>query len=458
MGLGLGMLVAGQLAISIMGNTFVNGAGQPIRLLGVDRPGTEYACQQGWGYSNGAEDQADADAIAAWHVNAVRIPLNEDCWLGINSEGFYGSALGYQQSIETYVQDLNADGIYAILDLHWSAPGTVVADEQRPMPDSHSATFWTSVASAFKNNPAVVFDVFNEPYSPAADFPDDSPSYPVSWSCWRNGGCQVPVTADGADPGNNPQTYTAVGMQTLVNAIRSTGATQPIMVGGLSYSNDLSGWLANEPTDPDNQLAASVHVYEGENCSSDDCWNAQVAPVAAQVPVVAGEFGGNSCPSSDGAAFDNDFMGWADTNNVSYLGWGWLEGVTPDCNDYYLIDQDGNPASPNGTALHDHLAALAAGPPATTTSTTPTTSTPNTTPTTSTSSTTPPTTTSTPVTTTAPATTAPKSTSTTATTAVHKVKKPACVVPKLHGFTLTRAHRKLAAAHCRLGKVHRPRC
>ncbi len=55
----------------------------------------------------------------------------------------------------------------------------------------------------------------------------------------------------------------------MVTAIRSTGATQPIMLGGLSYANDLSGWLANEPSDPlatspeGSQLIASSSQLRG---------------------------------------------------------------------------------------------------------------------------------------------------------------------------------------------------
>ena len=114
----------------------------------------------------------------------------------------------------------------------------------------------------------------------------------------RDGGCTLPVTVDGTDPGSDPQTYTAVGMQALVDAIRATGASQPILLGGLSYANDLSGWLAHEPTDPDHQLAASFHNYEGEACSTLSCWNDEIAPVAAQVPVVTGEFDENDvCPA-----------------------------------------------------------------------------------------------------------------------------------------------------------------
>jgi endoglucanase len=366
------------LSIAIVGNHFVNGDGQTVRLLGVDAPSTEYACEEGWGYgSSTVGTVADAAAIATWHADAVRIPLNEDCWLGINGQPSYDHAAGaaaYQSFIETWVDALNAEGIYAILDLHWSAPGADVADGQLPMPDDHSAAFWTSVATAFRSNPAVLFDAFNEPFSPQAD--GDSPDV-VSWSCWDLGGCVVPDAVDGTTPDPSEQ-YTAVGMQALVTAIRATGATQPILLGGLSYANDLSGWLANEPTGPDRQLAASFHNYAGETCDTVTCWNTEVAPVAAEVPVVTGEFDqGYDCvdPPSGSISptdFDNAFMDWADTKGVSYLAWGWW-ALSPDpsttaCtatsgggdDSYALIDDDGAAMAPDGTTLQAHLAALAA--------------------------------------------------------------------------------------------------
>jgi hypothetical protein len=428
------------LSISIAGNRFVNGLGQTIRLLGVDRPGTEYACEEGWGFSDGDDDPAaaaaDAASIAAWDANAVRVPLNEDCWLGINGEPAYRpggdtqsqAQAAYRQTVETYVSDLNADGIYAILDLHWSAPGTVVADGQRSMPDDHSAAFWTSVADTFKSNPAVVFDVFNEPFSPAADGSQYS-AYRVSWSCWLDGGCTVPDAADGDAPVAG-QTYTAVGMQALVNAIRATGADQPIMVGGLSYANDLSGWLADEPSDPDGQLAASLHVYEGNSCDEVSCWNSAVVPVAARVPVVAGEFDEDQCPSGNDD-WDDTFMDWADQAGVSYLAWGWFVDVTPDCSDggYYLLDHTGDPLAPNGTAVLAHLESVAAASAGSTTITSPLTT---------------------------PGTTAPTTPVTESPGARHP-GKPECVVPELAGATLARATRRLRSAHCRLGKVTRPR-
>lgn len=79
--------------------------------------------------------------------------------------------------------------IYGILDLHWTAPGSQVAFEQQPMPDQdHSPAFWSSVASTFKSKPAVVFDLFNEPYDPTdpRSGDDQNPNDKISWN-WRFG-------------------------------------------------------------------------------------------------------------------------------------------------------------------------------------------------------------------------------------------------------------------------------
>lgn len=101
------------LSISIVGNHFVDGVGRTIRLLGVNHTSSEYGCVDGFGHDDGHFNDGDTAAIASWGANAVRIPLNEDCWLGINgqpnsSEGAKPplTSHGYQQKIESYVADL----------------------------------------------------------------------------------------------------------------------------------------------------------------------------------------------------------------------------------------------------------------------------------------------------------------------------------------------------------------
>jgi hypothetical protein len=384
------------LSISISGNHFVNGAGKTIRLLGVNVSSSEYACVDNYGYADdyyNAEPAADqtAAAIAAWGANVVRIPLNEDCWLNTNLPAGdpYGGA-GYQHAIESFVSDLNAHGIYAILDLHWTAPGSQIAAEQQPMPDmDHSPAFWTSVATAFKANRAVAFDLFNEPFDPTDQRSgnDKNASDAVTWGCWETGTKPDPV-GGGAPPvpcytqayddsGNPTVRYQIAGLQTLLTAIRNAGATQPVLAGGLNYADDLTQWADHAPDDPRNQEAASFHNYQGDGkCDDVDCWNQQIAPLNAHpqgVPVVTGEFaednylaaGCNATPGSD--TFDNRYMNWADTKGVSYVAWVWLVDDPPQpgddpCSRHGLLSSyNGTPTPPNGVAVHNHLTALAAG-------------------------------------------------------------------------------------------------
>src|SRR5262252_10818953 len=61
-----------------------NADGATVVLRGVNRSGTEYQCVHGAGIFDGPASTASIAAIASWKVNAVRVPLNEACWLQIN--------------------------------------------------------------------------------------------------------------------------------------------------------------------------------------------------------------------------------------------------------------------------------------------------------------------------------------------------------------------------------------
>ena len=69
------------VSVAVDGNHLVNAEGQTVRLLGVDRSGPEYACEEGWGIFDGPSNARSVAAMARWHINAVRLPLNEGCWL-----------------------------------------------------------------------------------------------------------------------------------------------------------------------------------------------------------------------------------------------------------------------------------------------------------------------------------------------------------------------------------------
>jgi endoglucanase len=325
---------------------------------GANWPSFEYACTAtsgaGWGYNDGGATKAAADAMVSWHINTVRIPLNQDCWLGANPSHDYGTAAGYRAALKSWVDILNADGIVAILDLHWNAPAGKIASDQYPMADAQSVTFWSQVAAAYRDDPSVIFDAFNEPYSrwnPSTN----SWAFQLSWDCWENGGCLAPDVDQ-----NSPLdggTYPVVGMSALVAAIRNAGAQQPVMLGGIDYANDLTGWLAHRPND--SQLIASWHNYPGQACDTTACWNSEIAPVAAQVPVITGETG----ETDGGSSFLTTFMTWADSHGIGYLPWAWWDVSASESldNSRYALYSGSSftPKAPAGTAYHAHLAALA---------------------------------------------------------------------------------------------------
>lgn len=61
---------------------FTAGRGHAVRLLGMNRSGPEYACQQGWGLFDGPMGSASIAVMKSWQINSVRVALNETCWLG----------------------------------------------------------------------------------------------------------------------------------------------------------------------------------------------------------------------------------------------------------------------------------------------------------------------------------------------------------------------------------------
>ena len=327
------------LAVSVSGNHLVDASGTPVRLLGVNRSGTQYACAEGWGVFDGPADPPSVAAIASWGATAVRVSLNEQCWLGVNGLPVGTTAEAYRQAVVTYVDLLNRAGMYVVLDLHWNAPGSARAGDQQPMADrDHAPAFWAGVAATFKDHPAVLFDLYNEPY------PDDNRDTDAAWQCVRDGG-----TCPGVD-------FTAAGSQEMLDAVRGAGARNVVLVGGPQYAGTLTRWTEFRPHDPAGQLAASVHIYyntpkdpEWSPCYASECWTRTIEPLAATTPVVIGEVGEHDCASG----LLLPLLQWADAHDIGYLAWSWITG---DCakEPALISGYDGTPSG-EGAGYRAHL-------------------------------------------------------------------------------------------------------
>ena len=308
-------------------------------LHGVDESGTENYCTT-WGpppiviSPQGGPSPLTQDSLTAmkqWGINTVRIPLNEDCWLGINGVNPVAGGASYQEPILDAVDLITqTNGMYVILDLHWAAPGTILPTAQGTMPDlDHTVTFWQQVAAAYKDNGSVIFDLFNEPVMSGSD--------DQQFNCWKNGSTTV---SGGACPMVN---FAVAGMQQLLTTVRQAGANNLVMLGGIGYAATLDLWPQYVPTDtlsPPN-IAASWHVYDDQGgCTADGpttvstlCSSGSgrggAAVMNAGYPIVVGETGYYSCSAAVGQAWWPLFLSWADAQGIGFVAWSWSDGNNP---------------------------------------------------------------------------------------------------------------------------------
>ena len=309
-------------------------------------------------------------AIASWTgVNAVGFPLNEDCWLGINGIKPALSGANYINFIKSEVAAAEAHGLYPVVWLMDYAPGTTLAaNENDPMPDNdHSPAFWKSVANTFKGDPNIIFRLLEEP-TPNVNGLDSL----QSWQCWSQGDVQYGTNGSVTSQVNHCHTsYTTVGMQGLVNIIRATGATNVIQLPGIAFANLLACSTTGNPnqcgildsadgvrvqdTLKPAQLMADVDVYPDANgCGNLTCYNDTMGPVAAVMPIDAGETAPGSCSQNgcDSTTKEDQFLDWMDQHQGNYYAWAW------DTWSSLITSYSGTPRSPFGA---DYKARLAGG-------------------------------------------------------------------------------------------------
>jgi endoglucanase len=322
--------------LHVRGNRLLDRSGHVVHLHGVNRSGSEYACIQGWGIFDGPSGAASVAAIASWHANVVRVPLNEDCWLGINGVKRAYSGRNYIRAIVDYVRLLHRHGMYAELSLIWGAPGRYRATYQPGAPDKdHSPALWASLARTFRGDPRVLLAPWGETI--------------VDARCFLHGGrCE-------ATYGPRNRRYDTAGMQQAVDVMRRAGYRGVIVVPGIDYANNLTRWLSHEPRDPLHQLMAEAHVYGKNTCDMTACLDATMAPVAARVPLVFGETGETYDDSDCGSRYVSTFLNWADRHGVGYEAWTWDSWGTCES---LIGSYDGKPANAYGAYVKRHLAAV----------------------------------------------------------------------------------------------------
>ncbi|EGC36482.1 hypothetical protein DICPUDRAFT_47102 [Dictyostelium purpureum] len=310
-----------------------------IMLRGVNRPGTEYTCVKHQKAFDGLANDRETILIRSWKVNTIRVPLNEDCWLGVhqNEAPWFGE--GYRDKIKGYVKMLSDLNMAVIIDLHWSSKNGLLATDQIPMPNAeNSAKFWKQVANMFKDFSNVIFDLYNEPYPFGNEWESDE-----AWACWR----------DGENCGLD---YPTTGLSQLLEAVRSTGAKNIVLLSGIQYATSFTKFLDYYPKDTLSppQLAASLHAYDFNQCKAKGCWDKFLTPVLNNMPIIATETGQKDCKHD----FLDDFLNYCDHKGIHYLAWSWLVG--PCDGPSVIVNEAGDPSG-FGVGFKKHMDRLAKG-------------------------------------------------------------------------------------------------
>jgi hypothetical protein len=237
----------------------------------------------------------------------------------------------YRQSMIDLVNTSIANGMTAIVDLQWAChdnPTWVqpAHDTYAQMaPDQHSIPFWQDVATVFKNNPLVMFELFNEPQLQIENTYGGQPG----GSVWENGG----VVTFGGD------TWQAPGMQNLYDAVRSTGAANVVLADGLEWGSDLRMLTAGYSLDGFN-IAYAYHgyVHDGQNTSrhtpylDTKVWPSIDPNGRWAYAGMATEFGtaAKNLPLIPTATnYFKDTIAWFNSHGQSWAVWGWYPGNDP---------------------------------------------------------------------------------------------------------------------------------
>ncbi|WP_269537125.1 glycoside hydrolase family 5 protein [Cerasicoccus fimbriatus] len=302
--------------LHVSGNRLVDSEGNDVWLQGVNVASLE------WNQYGENVLKSTQVAIEEWGANVIRLPVKESYWFGPQGEQ-------YKELINDVITFAANRGAYVVLDLH-----------RYRAPKPEYVLFWQDAATIYKNHPAVIFDLLNEPHS-------------TSWEVWRNGGDIGKKTKQADEDAflteqekeKNAKAFESVGMQGLVDAVRGVGANNVVVVGGLDWAYDLSGVLngfAIDDTPEGNGIMYSTHVYPWKKG-----WQRKFLEVAEKYPILVGEVGAdvnkmNWMPhdaQEDAETWVPDMIGLIQKYKLNWTAWCFHPKASP----RMLLDWDYTP-------------------------------------------------------------------------------------------------------------------
>jgi hypothetical protein len=248
------------------------------------------------------------EIVQIWRSKIVRVQFNQD-W-ALHGRGDH-PASEYLHALDQIIDWAAALGAYTLLDLQWLDRDTVYGrldDKEKspnhvaPLPNALTTNLWANLAERYRDEPAVLFDLFNEPHNPLSD--DLLPLFLIDES-------GIPVESDTDFVSEEEWLPWA---RRLVEVIRQIHPSSLIFVGGIDWAFDLSRIRLDAPN-----IVYSTHVYPNR---APHQWPAAFGNSAAEVPVFVGEWGGEEKDLDWGKQFVA-FLRSAPV--VGWTAWSWQD-------------------------------------------------------------------------------------------------------------------------------------
>jgi endoglucanase len=284
------------------------------QLRGVNRAGAEYGDDwNGWTgqtyyeWPSAPVRANELDYYASKGMNVVRLPIS---WERLQHTLNGPLDPTYQANLVDYVKAATSMSFSVIIDLHnygryaagaYDSSGAQVnAYTQHVLGDgtltfAHVADVWTKIATLFVSTPRVIFNLMNEQHDASSSL--DS-------------------------------TAIFAGYQTVLNAVRATGATQLILFPN-TRSSDTHHWSTWSPqdgpldavaalsvTDSADNLAFDMHSYTGT-----DSWNGDITVVTNWAHANGKRLFLSELGTTSGATAVSTLLTYINSNADVWVGW-----------------------------------------------------------------------------------------------------------------------------------------
>jgi endoglucanase len=263
--------------LRVEGNKILDSSGKEIQLKGVNIADPEHLNVKNWERPNVSAESVITRAVKEFNANVIRIPVLPE------TDGYTGWTKDpetyFKKHLDPAVQTALSLGAYAIVDLHYVV--NYLGKEKVTF------DFWKYIAPRYKDNPYVIYEIFNEPINP-----DD-------WDTW----------------------YESIAKPT-VDIVREFAPENIIIVGSPYWSSHPQGALLR-PIEGKN-IVYTAHIYANQVEGGRWSYNRdRYEAVLEKYPLFITEWGFERYGIEGGTQRDygETIMKWMEEHKISWTAW-----------------------------------------------------------------------------------------------------------------------------------------